>query len=208
METQHSPQLEAMASHTGTALLEYEAGIPSLSYDGNRHPRMAPHGAYPCEGEDRWVAIATATHDEWSSLCAVIGRRDLADDARFATLPDRKANEDELDELVGEWTRGHSHVEAAELLQAAGVAAAPVEDGRDLVDGDEHLRARGFYVSLDHPAAGATMHEGVAVRLGATPGGVLRPAPLLGEHTAEVLTELLGMSQPEIDELVTAGVLE
>ncbi len=201
-------QLEAMASHTGTALLEYEAGIPSLSYDGNRHPRMAPHGAYPCEGEDRWVAIATAGDDQWRSLCAVIGRRELADDARFATLPDRKANEDELDAVVGEWSRGRSHVEAAEMLQAAGVAAAPVEDGRDLVDGDEHLRARGFYVSLDHPAAGPMLHEGVAVRLAATPGGVFRPAPLLGEHTAEVLTELLGMSQPELDELAAAGVLE
>jgi crotonobetainyl-CoA:carnitine CoA-transferase CaiB-like acyl-CoA transferase len=201
-------QLEAMASHTGTALLESECGIPSLSYDGNRHPRMAPHRAYPSAGEDRWVAIAVATDDEWRSLCSATGRRDLADDARFATLPDRKANEDELDAVVGEWTRGRSHVEAAELLQSAGVAAAPVEDGRDLVDGDEHLRARGFYVELAHPAAGPTVHEGVAVRLGATPGGVVRPAPLLGEHTAEVLTELLGMSQSEIDDLVAAGVLE
>jgi len=197
-----------MASHTGTALLEYEAGIPSLSYDGNRHPRMAPHGAYPCEGEDRWVAIATATDDEWRSMCAVLGRRELADDARFATLPDRKANEEELDAVVGAWSRGRSHVEAAEMLQAAGVAAAPVEDGRDLVDGDEHLRARGFYVSLDHPAAGPMLHEGVAVRLAATPGGVFRPAPLLGEHTAEVLAELLGMSQRELDELAAEGVLE
>jgi crotonobetainyl-CoA:carnitine CoA-transferase CaiB-like acyl-CoA transferase len=138
----------------------------------------------------------------------VIGRRALADEVRFATLRQRKANEDELDAIVGGWTSGRSPVEAAGLLQAAGVAAAPVADGRDLVDGDEHLRARGFYVSLDHPAAGPTLHEGVAVRLAATPGGVLRPAPLLGEHTAEVLTELLGMSEPEIDELVAAGVLE
>jgi len=76
------------------------------------------------------------------------------------------------------------------------------------VEGDDHLRARGFYVELEHPAAGPILHEGVAVRLASTPGGVFRPAPRLGEHTAEVLTELLGMSQPELDELVAAGVLE
>ncbi|HEY7283037.1 MAG TPA: CoA transferase [Actinomycetota bacterium] len=201
-------QLEAMASHTGTALLESQAGVASLSYDGNRHPRMAPHGAYRCEGDDRWVAIATATDDEWRALCATIGRGELADDPRFADLASRKAQEDELDALVAEWTRTRSPWEAAERLQAAGVAAAPVEDGRDLVEGDAHLRERGFYVTLDHPAAGPVRHEGVAVRLATTPGGVSRPAPRLGEHTTEVLTELLGMSPSEIEELTAAGVLE
>jgi crotonobetainyl-CoA:carnitine CoA-transferase CaiB-like acyl-CoA transferase len=197
-----------MASHTGTALLESEVGIPSLSYDGNRHPRMAPHGAYPCDGRDRWVAIAVGSDEEWRAMCGVMDRAELADDPRFATLADRKANEDVLDAIVGEWTRNRSPMEAAAVLQSAGVAAAPVEDGRDLVDGDEHLRARGFYVSLDHPAAGPMVHEGVAVRLSATPGGVLRPAPRLGEHTAEVLTELLAMPEAEIERLTAAGVLE
>jgi crotonobetainyl-CoA:carnitine CoA-transferase CaiB-like acyl-CoA transferase len=201
-------QLEAMASHTGTALLERGAGIASLSYDGNRHPRMAPHGAYRCAGDDRWVAIAVASDEEWRSLCTTIGRDELTDAPRFATLASRKANEDELDAYVGEWTRTRSADDAADRLQSAGVAAAPIEDGRDLVEGDEHLRARGFYVTLDHPAAGPVLHEGMTVRLSATPGGVFRPAPRLGEHTAEVLSELLGMSPSEIDDLADAGVLE
>jgi crotonobetainyl-CoA:carnitine CoA-transferase CaiB-like acyl-CoA transferase len=201
-------QLEAMASHTGTAVLEFAAGIMSLSYDGNRHPQMSPHGAFPCAGDDRWCAIAVATDAAFRAVCSVIGRPELADDPRFADLASRKANEDELDAIVGEWTGARPPDQAAAALQAVGVAAAPVEDGRDLVDGDEHLRARGFYVPLEHPAAGVMLHEGVAVRLAATPGGVFRPAPLLGEHTAEVLTELLGMSQPELDDLVAAGVLE
>ena len=201
-------QLEAMASHTGTALLEAEAGVDSLSYDGNRHPRVAPHGAFPCAGDDRWCAIAVATDGEWRSLCGAMGKPDLANDVRFADLAGRKANEDELDAVLAEWTRGRTPNEAAEALQAAGVAAAPVEDGRDLVDGDDHLRARGFYVALEHPAAGLVLHEGVAVRLSSTPGGVLRPAPRLGEHTAEVFAELLGMSHAEVAELTAAGVLE
>jgi crotonobetainyl-CoA:carnitine CoA-transferase CaiB-like acyl-CoA transferase len=201
-------QLEAMASHTGTAVLEFAAGITSLSYDGNRHPLMSPHGAFPCAGEDRWCAIAVANDAAFRALCSVIGRPELADDPRFADVATRKANEDELDAIVGAWTVERSPLEAAAALQAAGVAAAPVEDGRDLVEGDEHLRARGFYVPLEHPAAGAMLHEGVAVRLSGTPGGVFTPAPRLGEHTAEVLGELLGMPQAEIDELVSAGVLE
>jgi crotonobetainyl-CoA:carnitine CoA-transferase CaiB-like acyl-CoA transferase len=201
-------QLEAMAAHTGTALLEAAVGIPSISYDGNRHPRMAPHGALPCAGDDRWCAVAVQTDEQWRSLGRLVGGAELANDPRFATLPDRKANEDDLEAIVAAWTRGRSAEAAAAQLQSAGVPAAPVEDGRDLVDGDEHLRARGFYVPLRHPAAGVILHEGVAVRLAATPGGVRRPAPRLGEHTEEVLSELLGMGAPEIDGLRAVGVLE
>jgi crotonobetainyl-CoA:carnitine CoA-transferase CaiB-like acyl-CoA transferase len=201
-------QLEAMTSHTGTALLEAAAGLASKSYDGNRHPRMAPHGAFPCAGDDRWCAVAVASDEEWRALCDLLGRAELGPDPRFADLAGRKANEDDVDALVASWTRSRSPEEAARSLQAAGIAAAPVEDGRDLVDGDEHLAARGFYVPLLHPAAGEVLHEGVAVRLSDTPGGVFRPAPRLGEHTAEVLGELLGMDRAAVDELTAAGVLE
>ncbi|MFL5798667.1 MAG: CaiB/BaiF CoA transferase family protein [Actinomycetota bacterium] len=201
-------QLEAMAAQTGTALLEAAAGISSTSYDGNRHPRMAPHGAFPCAGDDAWCAVAVQTEQQWGAMARLVGGPDLEADPRFATLPDRKANEDDLDAAVAVWTRGRTAAAAAAELQSAGVPAAPVEDGRDLVDGDEHLRARGFYVPLRHPAAGEILHEGLAVRLTGTPGGVHRPAPRLGEHTDEVLAELLDMGAPEIEELRAAGVLE
>ena len=120
----------------------------------------------------------------------------------------RKANEDELDGLIEAWTEERTPEEAAAGLQAAGVPAAPVEDGRDLVEHDEHLRTRGFYVELEHPAVGPMLHEGIAVLLRDTPGGVRRPAPRLGEHTDEVLTTLAGMTAEEITGLRDAGVLE
>ena len=197
-------QLEAMASHTGTAMLEAAAGTPSLSYEGNRHPLMSPHGAFRCAGEDRWCALAVETDAQWLSLRRLMGRAD--DD--LPTLAERKANEDRVDAMVSAWTGERSAEKVAATLQVAGIPAAPVEDGRDLVEFDEHLRARGFYVPLVHPAAGEILHEGVAVRLSRTPGGVGRPAPRLGEHTDEVLRELLAMGDGELADLRAAGVLE
>jgi crotonobetainyl-CoA:carnitine CoA-transferase CaiB-like acyl-CoA transferase len=172
-------QLEALASQTGTSLLETAYGVPSPS-------RLVFQGVYPCRGEDRWVAVAVETDEQQRALDHLIGRH--------ATL--------------GAWTAERSRDEVAATLQAAGIAAAPVEDGRDLVDGDEHLRAREFYVELDHPVAGPTLHEGIAIRPADTPGAVRRPAPCLGEHTEEVLTELAGLSRAEIARLREAGVLE
>ncbi|HEX6360648.1 CaiB/BaiF CoA-transferase family protein [Actinophytocola sp.] len=98
--------------------------------------------------------------------------------------------------------------ELAVRLQAQGIAAYPVRDGRDLVESDEQLAAGGFYVELDHPLAGRVAHEGVVARLHDTPGGVWTPAPLLGQHTDELLAELLGLTAPELDSLRADGVLE
>jgi crotonobetainyl-CoA:carnitine CoA-transferase CaiB-like acyl-CoA transferase len=199
-------QLEAVASHTGTSQLEAAYGLPSTSYDGNRHPRMAPHGAFRCLGEDRWIAVAVDSDEQWRALAVGIGRPELSE--RFATLQARKANEAEVERFIEAWTEERTPEEAAARLQAAGVPAAPVEDGCDLVEHDEHLRARGFYVELEHPAAGPMLHEGISVLLSETPGGVRRPAPRLGEHTDEVLTTVAGMTAEEVSGLRDAGVLE
>ena len=92
--------------------------------------------------------------------------------------------------------------------QAAGVPAGVVQDARDLVEGDPQLRARGFYESATHTVAGAFLHEGVVARLAATPGRVWPAAPRLGEHTRELLTGLLDLSDAEVDRYAAAGVLE
>jgi crotonobetainyl-CoA:carnitine CoA-transferase CaiB-like acyl-CoA transferase len=96
----------------------------------------------------------------------------------------------------------------AARLQAAGVAAAVVATGRDLVDADEQLAARHFYPELRHPVAGRVRHEGIVARLSATPGSLTSPAPLLGQHTAEVLGELLGLDAEQLAALHAAGVTE
>src|SRR5262249_41725590 len=152
-------------------------------------------------GEDRWCALAVETDAQWHALCDLLERPDLSRDERYATLTGRKAHEGDIDEAVAGWTALRSAEEAAALLQGAGVAAAPVEDGYALVDKDEHLRARRFYVRVRHPSAVEFLHEGIAVRLSDTPGRIRSPAPRLGEHTEQVLTDLLGIAPEEIDQL-------
>jgi crotonobetainyl-CoA:carnitine CoA-transferase CaiB-like acyl-CoA transferase len=201
-------QLEAMASHTGNAMLEAALRLGSTSPVGNRNPRMSPHGAFPCAGDDRWCAIAVENDAEWRALCVVTGNPSAAEDPRLATLAGRQEQEDVVDALVSQWTRQREPAAAAAVLQEAGIPAAPVENGRDLVEDDEHLRARGFYVALRHPVAGEFLHEGICVRLADTPGRIERPAPTLGQHTDEVLRELLGLDERELVRLRTDGALE
>ena len=200
-------QVEAVATHTGTSLLEVAAG-PAPEPRGNRHPAMAPHGVFPCRGDERWIAIAVTGDDAWRALCTVMGRPALATDGRFATARARKDHEDALEAVVGAWTRGRDAGTLAEELQARGIAAGVVQDARDLVEHDRHLRARGYWESVEHPVAGRFDHEGVVARLSGTPGRVWTPAPTLGQHTRLTLAKLLGLSDTEISRYATEGALE
>jgi crotonobetainyl-CoA:carnitine CoA-transferase CaiB-like acyl-CoA transferase len=201
-------QVEAVASHLGTSVLEVTAaGRPPAPW-GNRHPEMAPHGAFPCRGDDRWCAIAVADDARWLALCGLMDRPDLAGDGRLGTLAGRQAREDAVEREVAAWTRRLDAEEVMGRCQAAGIAAGVVQDARDLVEGDPQLRARGFYQPAAHPVAGTFLHEGVVPRLSDTPGAIRRAAPRLGEHTREVLGEWLGMTGTELEHLAAGGVLE
>jgi crotonobetainyl-CoA:carnitine CoA-transferase CaiB-like acyl-CoA transferase len=201
-------QVEAVAAQLGTAVLEATAAGRRPEPWGNRHPGMAPHGAFPCQGADRWCAIAVADAEQWRALCAAMARPGLAADPRFATLAARKTHEDLLDAEIASLTRQHAAEAVMARCQAAGVPAGVVQDARDLVECDPQLRARGFYESATHPVAGTFLHEGVVARLAATPGHVWHAAPRLGEHTRELLTGLLELSDAEVDRYLAAGVLE
>ncbi|WP_020134928.1 CaiB/BaiF CoA-transferase family protein [Streptomyces sp. 351MFTsu5.1] len=198
-------QLEAMAATMGPAALEPVLGAdapdPRTAAHPNRSPHAVPHGVYPAAGQDRWVAISVTDDEQWHAL------------TRLAELPcaggdlaARREREDEIDAALAGWTSGQNGHELAELLQAEGVAAAVVATGQDLVEADDHLAARGFYPVLDHPLTGPVRHEGIVARLAATPGALDRPAPLLGEHTHEVLCELLGLSDRQLAALAAEGV--
>jgi crotonobetainyl-CoA:carnitine CoA-transferase CaiB-like acyl-CoA transferase len=167
---------------------------------GNRDPLMAPHNCYPCAGEDDWITIACGTEDEWRSLCQLMGRFDLIADPRFATARDRKANEEELDSLIGGWTSDADRWELTRHLQAAGVAAFPSMSSKDLVE-DKHLSARHFFVRLPHPEVGARVHAGIPWKLTHSPNGVQASAPLLGQHTEEIARDVLGYSEERIESL-------
>jgi crotonobetainyl-CoA:carnitine CoA-transferase CaiB-like acyl-CoA transferase len=173
--------------------------------DGNRLTDVAPHDAFPCAGDDQWMVIACPDDETWRRLVAATSVSDLAD-AKFAALAGRLEHAESLKAGLSAWTRARGKHEASDLLQAAGVPAAPVNNGAD-VWRDPFLRSRGFIHELTHPAAGTAEYPGLAYRLSRTPGAIRSPAPCFAEHTHAVLGGLLGLSSAEIDALVEAGAV-
>ena len=172
---------------------------------GNRSPRMAPHGCFACAGDDAWVSIACRTDAEWSLLARHIDPA-LADDARFATLTERKAREDELESIVSGWTADRDRWEVTRVLQESGIAAFPTMTAADIVH-DPHLEARGFIERLEHPKVGRRAHAGIPWRLLTRGNGVASPAPCLGADTDRYLRELLGLSDEDVAELYREGAV-
>ncbi len=199
-------QYEAGLSFLSVALLEHAANGREPIRQGNRDPRAAPHGAYPCRGDDRWCVLGIFTQDEWRAFSQALGDPDWVRDPRFATPEARKENESELDTLVAAWTAGLTRHEVMARLQGVGVAAGVVEDSRDLLEADPQLEHRGYFQFLDHPEMGPSSHIYWPAHLSLTPA-TLRCAPLLGEHTEMVCRELLGMSDGEFRGLKASGVL-
>ncbi len=194
-------QVEVMAGLLGGAVLGYTAGGSVPEPAGNRSPEAAPHGIYRCRGDDRWCAIAVSGDEEWRRFCRALGEPPWTQDSRFATLPRRQHNVDELDRLVEEWTGQHTPQEAMALLQKEGVACGAVQDARDLAN-DPQLKARGFFVERD-----GAISDAVPIRLSATPAEYRRAAPLPGEDNDSVYRGLLGMGEDEVLRLREEGVI-
>ena len=192
--------VESVGTMLGEATMAFQMNGTVAEARGNRHPFLAPHGTYPCAGDDKWAAIAVETAEEWRALCAVIGRADLADDAALATYEGRAARRTEIDAAIAAWTRERSHYDVTEALQAVGVAATPCldQEGRFF---DPHLQARECYVDTGHPVLGSEPLYGIPYKLSERPGAIRGRAPLLGEHNAEVLGDLLGVPSERQDEL-------
>jgi crotonobetainyl-CoA:carnitine CoA-transferase CaiB-like acyl-CoA transferase len=197
-------QVEAAIWTLGAWVAEESAGI-TRGRDGNRHPRMAPHGVFASADSDgvgdRWVAIAVHNDEEWGTLAGIIGGRpDL-------TLDQRLADQDELEHLVTAWTSGRSNSEVAEELQAAGLDAHEVTD---FADAHVHpqLVARRHFVPIEHPRMGITTYEENGFRLSKSGGGITRPGPMIGQHTDQVLSDFLGFSSDEIKGLYESGTLD
>jgi benzylsuccinate CoA-transferase BbsF subunit len=174
--------------------------------DGNRDPDMAPHGVFRAAGADRWIAIAVEDDAAWRRFTEIMGRAELADDRRFATLVARKAHEDELETIVGAWTATRDAGEMTTTLQQAGIGAFAAARNRDLAD-DPHLAARGFLVDLEHPEVGVRRHLGVPWRMANHDSSVRQPAPCLGADTDQVLQDVCGYAQEEIAALRAAKIL-
>jgi crotonobetainyl-CoA:carnitine CoA-transferase CaiB-like acyl-CoA transferase len=171
--------------------------------DGNRSPYAVPHGAFPCAGDDRWVAIAVWDDSEWARLAAVIG----LDDPKLAACADRIERVDEVEGAVAAWTSSRQPVDVAEQLQSLGIEAVPVADFGD-VFADPQLDFRDHFVELEHPKLGPGAYEHNGFRLSDAPAGYDRPGPVLGEHNDAVLGDILGLSVAELEALAVDGVLD
>ncbi len=198
--------LEGELQILGDALMDVTMNGRVRQPLGNRHPWMAPHGVYPCAGEDRWVALACRSDAEFAALCDVIERPELAHDPRYAALPARYRNQDALDALIGAWTRHRDEYEAMDALQRAGVAAGAVLDVGQLHADPQHV-ARRFFVPVAHPETGPAPLPRVAFRFARMSAEPERPAPCFAQHTDYVLRELLGMADAEVRELEQSGAV-
>jgi crotonobetainyl-CoA:carnitine CoA-transferase CaiB-like acyl-CoA transferase len=198
---------------TGTALLDFTVNGRASARTGNRSPYRlaAPHGAYPCQGEDRWCTIAVFSEAEWFQLCAAMGHPAWSREARFASLVQRLEHQDDLDSHLAAWTRHYEARALQKLLRRHNVRAALVQTAQDKIDHDPQLRARQYLTRLPHQLMGEQWVENHPWRFSRTPahtgGPIQRGAPCLGEDNAYVYGELLGLSANEMADYAAAGVI-
>ncbi len=205
-------QAEAGMILTGPAVLDYTVNGRSWRREGmppGNHawePGAAPHNVYRCKGEDRWIAVAVMNDAEWQALVRAMDDPEWATEPEYATLEGRLQNQRELDQRVEAWTSEQERYQLMELLQAAGVRAAVVQNPEDRVEHDPQSKARNWWQSLDHEELGTNLHDGVNPRLSKTPGSPRQPAPLIGQHTVEIMSDVVGLTDEEIVEHRELGV--
>jgi len=183
---------EATAVNAIEAWMGYSLGNEIAGPMGNRNMTEAPHGVFRATGDDEWVSIACTSDEQWQALASLIGTgaaTKLEADARFATAAERKVNEDELEAIVTAYTEQHDKWQLTEALQAIGVAAYPSLDVAE-VEKNPQLEARDFWARFEHPEVGVRTHSGVPWRTTNAPSTVTTRAPLLGEHSEELLDNM------------------
>ena len=195
--------MEAAAGYLGEVLLDAALGGEQIP-PGNGDLDHAPHGVYPCAGDDRWIAVAVDSDESWRRLVAISGREDLADPA-FERHRDRIADAEKLDDAIAQWTSTQHAEHLMERLQAAGIGAGVVRTTAELM-ACPHLEHRGWFRRTVHADVGEHRYSGHPWRM----DGLLErsdlPPPRLGEHSRELLRGRLGLSEAEIDDVFERGV--
>lgn len=209
--------IDLASTATGLAMLPTEIldatvnGRPGRRPDrpgGNRadFAQMCPHGVYPTDRQDRWIAIACREDRDWEALVDVIDER-WARDPALATLAGRLVREDQLDGDIGEWSASHSGDALERNIRTAGVPVSVVKSPKERIDEDPELTAWGMFPWVDHKEIGEVRVEGVPVHLSETDWSITDAAPCLGEHNDLVFGGLLGLGAEELDRLRREGVI-
>jgi benzylsuccinate CoA-transferase BbsF subunit len=199
-------QTEPTVALLGPAVLDYTLNGHVAQARGNRHLDAAPHGVYACTGDDRWVAICVMNDAQWQGLRTALHDPAWTRDDALQTSQGRLARAAELDTRLNDETARHDAQVLVERLQACGVPAGRVNTAADVI-ADPQLNHRGHWLTLVHPEMGPSLYNAQPFRNSRRPAGEARPAPLLGQHTHEICTTLLGLDEDEISLLAQEGAL-
>jgi crotonobetainyl-CoA:carnitine CoA-transferase CaiB-like acyl-CoA transferase len=205
---QYIDQAQAESALQFLAVPVIDNAVNGRSYPpvGNDDLYHAPHGVYPVAGDDRWVAIACRTEDQWRALCGAIGEPALSQDVRFQDPPGRYENRVALDAIIAAWTRERTAELVERQLQSLGVPAHKVQNAADMVI-DPQFANRHHFVATPHALCDSSWVENSRFRLSRTSAQITRSAPTLGEHNQYVLQEILGYDEARIADLAAEGAL-
>lgn len=213
----HEQRLSGRGQHIDLALYEgimTVMGHQFVEYDqlgivaerlGSRLPFAAPRNAYKA-GDGEWLAMSSSSQSVFERACKAIGRPELIDDPRFIDNPARTKNNDELDQIFQDWIESKPRQEAMDVLNDAGAAAAPIYSIKDVFE-DPHFQARGNVARVEDSELGTIGMQNAVPAFSRTPGRLRHAGPQLGEHTDDILSDMIGLSEGEIAELRTQGAI-
>jgi crotonobetainyl-CoA:carnitine CoA-transferase CaiB-like acyl-CoA transferase len=198
-------QIESSIHYLTPMLLDYVQSGRVIDRAGLDSEWGCPHGVYPAAGTERYVAIETRTPEQWRALCEVVPALGNLP-ARFSNLTERLANREAIEEPLAAWCAGREAWEQAQLLREAGVPAYAVSRATDFHD-DPQLAAREFFIELDHDEIGRMLYDGPVTQFSQTPATPTHAGPTIGQHTFEVMTEILGYDAEEVADIAAQGAL-
>ena len=199
-------QYETTCQFLAPLVMDYVVNHNLSSRSGNQSQYAAPHGVYRCKGSDRWCAISVFNENEWEAFKKALDYPEWMKEERFSSLELRKENEEQLNELVEEWTQNYIPEEITEILQGVGVPAGIVKTNKELFE-DPQLEHRGYFQLIEHPEIGKCYQQGWPILLSENPVHI-KPAPCLGEHNEYVCTKILDLSDEEFIDLLSDGVFD
>lgn len=202
-------QSETLTSTIPEAIMDYTVNGRIPERVGNQDTLMSPHGCYSCAGDDKWIAIAVSTDEQWNALCDVLGRPEWPADMRFTDALSRWNHRDAIDALLSKATASHEQYALMTELQRKGVPTGAVLDGKSLLF-DPHLKDRGFYeVAEHHSSTGMPPlpYSGRPWKFSRTPAELRAAAPTLGQHNRFVLSELMGATAQQVEAMEARGAI-
>ncbi|MGH8811670.1 MAG: CoA transferase, partial [Advenella sp.] len=189
-------QVECMLPLVAPFIVEQSVCGKTTPRNGNLHPIFAPHGVYPCAGDDEWLVLSVTNDTQWRTLANVIDAHHLGTDSSLNQVEGRRSQQQQIDAHISTWSKQRSADSAMRELQLAGVAAGVVKPVWRVLD-DPHLNDRGFFKKIARPYLGEYLATTPWFRETVAPTQIVHPAPTLGEHSREVFSRVLGMTQEQ-----------